>query len=147
MKKSIEKIIEWTLKYLEMDSNDARDLIFKTGMAESGYRALEGYGNNPAIGFWQVEPFTMNDTIVNYVNYRSGLKSKIYALGYDDKDSEMRLMSNMALQVAFCRLKYRRDKYALPGMDDIEAQAKYWKRVYNSKEGRGTIEHFIQANK
>ena len=147
MKKSIEKIIEWTLKYLEMDSNDARDLIFKTGMAESGYRALEGYGNNPAIGFWQVEPFTMNDTIVNYVNYRSGLKSKIYALGYDDKDSEMRLMSNMALQVAFCRLKYRRDKYALPGMDAIEAQAKYWKRVYNSKEGRGTIEHYIQANK
>ena len=56
-------------------------------------------------------------------------------------------MSNMSLQVAFCRLKYRRDKYALPGMDNIEAQAKYWKRVYNSEKGRGTVEHFIKANK
>ena len=116
-------------------------------MAESGYRALEGYGNNPAIGFWQVEPFTMFDTIDNYINYRPELKTKIYGLGYDEKDAEMRLMSNMSLQVAFCRLKYRRDKYALPGMDDIEAQAKYWKRVYNSEKGRGTVEHFIKANK
>ena len=147
MEKSIKKIIKWTLKYLNMDSEDARDLVYKTGMAESGDRALEGYGNNPAIGFWQVEPFTMNDTVENYINYRPELKIKIYALGYDDIDSELRLMSNMALQVAFCRLKYRRDRYALPGSDNIEAQAKYWKRVYNSEKGRGTVEHYIKANK
>ena len=89
----------------------------------------------------------MNDTIENYVNYRPELKTKLYALGYDDLDSEMRLMSNMSLQVAFCRLKYRRDRYALPDKDNIEAQAKYWKRVYNSEEGRGTVSHFIKANK
>ena len=71
----------------------------------------------------------------------------MYGLGYDDKDAEMRLMSNMSLQVAFCRLKYRRDRHALPSMENIEAQAKYWKRVYNSEEGRGTVEHFIKANK
>ena len=147
MEKSIKKIIKWTLEYLNMDSDNARDLIYKTGKAESGYRALEGYGNNPAIGFWQVEPFTMFDTIDNYINYRPELKTKIYSLGYDDAEAEIRLMSNMSLQVAFCRLKYRRDKYELPSMDDIEAQAKYWKRVYNSKEGRGTVEHFIKANK
>ena len=146
MEDSIKKIINWTLDHLNMNSEEARDLIYKTGMAESGYRALEGYGNNPAIGFWQVEPFTMNDTIENYVNYRPEIKTKLYSLGYDDKDTEMRLMSNMSLQVAFCRLKYRRDRYALPKVDDIKAQAKYWKRVYNSEEGRGTVEHFIKAN-
>ena len=64
----------------------------------------------------------------------------------DDKDNEMRLMSNMSLQIAFCRLKYRRDKHALPGIENIEAQAKYWKRVYNSSLGRGTVEHFIKIN-
>ena len=146
MVNSIKKIIKWTLEYLDLDSEGARDLIYKTGMAESGYRALEGYGNNPAIGFWQVEPFTMIDTIDNYINYRPNLKIKIYGLGYDDVDSEIRLMSNMALQVAFCRLKYRRDKHPLPKAGNIEAQAKYWKRVYNSEKGRGTVEHFIKAN-
>jgi len=146
MEKTIKKIIKWTLGYLNMDSEEARDLIYKTGMAESGYRALEGYGANPAIGFWQVEPVTMYDTIDNYINYRPELKTKIYALGYDDKDAEMRLMSNLSLQVAFCRLKYRRDRYPLPKVVNIEAQAKYWKRVYNSELGRGTVKHFIEAN-
>ena len=143
---TLKKIIKWTLEYLDMYSDDAADLIFKTGMAESGYRALEGYGANPAIGFWQVEPATMYDTIDNYINYRPELKTKIYALGYDDKDAEIRLMSNLSLQVAFCRLKYRRDRYQLPKEGSIEAQAKYWKRVYNSEKGRGTVEHFIKAN-
>ena len=146
MEKSIKKIIKWVLEYLDMDSEEARDLIYKTGMAESGYRALEGYGANPAIGYWQVEPATMYDTIDNYINYRPELKTKIYGIGYDDKDAEMRLMSNMALQVAFCRLKYRRDKYPLPKVEDVEGQAKYWKRVYNSEMGRGTVKHFIGAN-
>jgi len=143
---TLKKIIKWTLEYLDMYSDDAADLIFKTGMAESGYRALEGYGANPAIGFWQVEPATMYDTMENYVNYRKALKAKVYELGYDSNDAEMRLMSNIALQVAFCRLKYRRDRYPLPKSGDVEAQAKYWKRVYNSEKGRGTVEHFIKAN-
>ena len=56
-------------------------------------------------------------------------------------------MSNIALQVAFCRLKYRRDKYPLPKASDLEGQAKYWKRVYNSKLGKGTVKHFIEMNK
>ena len=101
---TLKKIIKWTLEYLDMYSDDAADLIFKTGMAESGYRALEGYGANPAIGFWQVEPATMYDTMENYVNYRKALKAKVYELGYDSNDAVMRLMSNIALQVAFCRL-------------------------------------------
>ena len=146
MKESIKKIIKWTLEYLDMDSEEARDLIYKTGMAESGYRALEGHGSNPAVGFWQVEPATMFDTVDNYINYRPELKTKIYTLGYDDKESEMRLMSNLSLQVAFCRLKYRRDRYPLPKVGNVEAQAKYWKRVYNSEKGRGTVKHFMEAN-
>ena len=55
-------------------------------------------------------------------------------------------MSNIALQAAFCRLKYKRDKYALPKSNDLKAQAEYWKRVYNTHLGKGTIKHFMEAN-
>ena len=55
-------------------------------------------------------------------------------------------MGNIALQAVFCRLKYKRDKYALPKANDLEAQAKYWKRVYNTHLGKGTVEHFMEAN-
>ena len=51
-------------------------------------------------------------------------------------------MSNIALQAALCRLKYRRDPRAIP--KTIDAQARYWKRVYNGG-GKGTVEKFVQA--
>ena len=116
-------------------------------MAESGYRALKGYGDgNPAIGFWQIEPATMNDMMENYIQYRSHYKKNLVSLGMNfKKDTIISVMSNMAVQAALCRLHYRRDKDPLPSWDDIEGQAKYWKRVYNTVEGRGTVEHFIKA--
>ena len=146
MHKSIKKLIAWTLEILHMDSPEARELIFRTGMAESGYRAIEQHGGGPAVGYFQVEPATINDTITNYVTYRQEIQTKLWSLGFDDKDSVLRVMGSIPLQVAFCRLKYRRDKYALPSCGDLEAQGKYWKRVYNTYKGKGTVKHFMDAN-
>ena len=147
MEKSIKKIIKWTLEYLNMDSEDARDLVYKTGMAESGYRALEGYGNNPAIGFWQMEPATMWDIWENYVLYRPKYKEALWRLGFNEGFGEQSLLSNLAVQAAFCRLHYRRVPSSLPKKSNKEAQAKYWKKHYNSHLGKGTIKHFMEANK
>ena len=149
MIQEIKEIAEYSLYKLDCYSDDALALVVRTGMAESGYRALKGYGDgNPAIGFWQIEPATMNDMIENYINYRSKYKKTLISLGMNfEKDTIMSVMSNMAVQAALCRLHYRRDKDPLPSWDDMEGQAKYWKRVYNTVEGRGTVKHFIKANK
>ena len=85
-------------------------------------------------------------TLDNYVKYRPELEKRLKSLGFDRRDMEVRVMSNIALQAVFCRLKYKRDKYALPKSNDLEAQAKYWKRVYNTNLGKGTIKHFMEAN-
>jgi hypothetical protein len=146
MKKEIKDIISWTLHELDMHSEDAVELIYRTGMSETKYRHLIQMGGGPAVGFFQCEPATMRDIIENYAMYRPAIMAKLHALGYDEKDAEMRMMGSIPLQVAFCRLKYRRDKHAIPSADDIEAQGKYWKRVYNSELGKGTLEHFLEAN-
>tara|TARA_R110002020_G_scaffold459311_1_gene677271 strand:+ start:63 stop:515 length:453 start_codon:yes stop_codon:yes gene_type:complete len=146
IKKDIRHIIEWTLKFIDMYSEDAEELVFRTGMAETGYRALRQMGNGPALGFFQCEPKTMLDIMENYVDYRQGIRQKLIALGYNEKHSSDLLMSNIALQVAFCRLKYRRDKHPIPNKEDLKGQAEYWKRVYNSHLGKGTILHFINNN-
>ena len=127
-------------------SEDAVDLVYKTGNAETGYKHLKQMGGGPAIGFWQVEPATLIDIIDNYVKFRPELGIRISTLGFDKRDMEVRVMSNIALQAVFCRLKYRRDKHPLPKANDTKAQAKYWKRVYNTELGKGTIEHFMEAN-
>jgi len=147
MKQEIKDIIKFTLQYLDMDSEDAREMVYRTGMAETGYKHLRQMGGGPALGFFQCEPATFQDTLDNYIAYRPELKTKLYGLGYDEAYWQERFMSNIALQVAFCRLKYRRDKHMIPSFEDMTAQAKYWKRVYNSELGKGTVEHFLSANK
>ena len=146
MKKEIKEIIGWTLHQLNMHSDDAVELIYRTGMAETKYKHLIQMGGGPAVGFFQCEPATMRDIIENYASYRPDIMTKLYALGYDDTDAEMRMMGSIPLQVAFCRLKYRRDKYMIPSAEDIAEQGKYWKRVYNTKLGKGTLEHFLETN-
>ena len=147
MKKQIREIIEWGLKEMDLYSEDAVDLVYKTGNAETGYRHLKQMGGGPAIGFWQVEPATLIDIMDNYVKYRPELEKRLKSLGFSRNGIETRVMANIALQAVFCRLKYKRDKYALPKSNDLKGQAKYWKRVYNTHLGKGTIEHFMEANK
>jgi len=55
-------------------------------------------------------------------------------------------MGNISLQVAFCRLVYRRNKNPIPKADNILEQAKYWKSVYNTELGKGTVKHFMEMN-
>ena len=143
----IEKIAYWALQTMGMYSKDALHMIMRTGMAETGFRHLKQMGDGPALGFFQVEPKTIMDTMENYVKYRPKIEDSLIELGFADNEVAYRVMSNIALQVAFCRLKYRRDKKAIPPASDLEGQAKYWKRVYNTRLGKGTIEHFLEANK
>lgn len=145
----IKEIVEYALYRIDAYSDDALALVVRTGMAESGYRALKGHGEgNPAIGFFQIEPATMNDMIDNYIKYRSHYKKNLISLGMNfEKDTIMSVMSNIGVQAALCRIHYRRDKHSIPSWDDLEGQAKYWKRVYNTSLGRGTTKHFIEANK
>ena len=137
------KVIMETLDRLDMMSPEAATMVYRTGMAESGYRALEQNGG-PALGFFQVEPATIKDCWENYIVYRKPLMAKFYELGFREDDMDWSVLTNLALQVAFCRIKYRRDKHAIPV--DIKEQAEYWKRVYNSHLGKGTVRHFLMAN-
>ena len=146
MKEDIKKIINWSLNNLDMNSEDVSVLVFRTGMAESGYRHLSQMGSGPAVGFFQVEPATIDDTWNNYAVYRKPIMDILKDMGFDPNNSKISVMSSIALQAAFCRLKYRRDRLSIPPADDIYAQAAYWKRVYNTELGKGSVEHFVKAN-
>ena len=150
MKQTIIKIIEKTLKKADecrpngLYSKEAVDLIYETGVAESRYMALEQMGGGPALGYFQCEPATMYDCIDNYINFRPYLKEVLLNLGFLEDDPEFSLTTNIAVQVFFCRIKYRRDKDPIP--KTMTERAKYWKKVYNTEGGKGTIEHYIKGN-
>lgn len=55
------------------------------------------------------------------------------------------LRYNPLLAMLYTRLKYRLIAEEIP--NNIEDRAKYWKKFYNSELGKGTIEHYLSANK
>ena len=69
MIQDVEKMAYWALQKMDMYSKDALHMIMRTGMAETGFRKLIQMGGGPALGFFQVEPKTIMDTIDNYVKY------------------------------------------------------------------------------
>ena len=146
IQKAVKKIVKETLKRIDLYSEEAVALIMATGNAESGFRHLEQI-KGPALGFFQMEPATCRDIMENYVIYRPKYKSSLLTLGLDEADLEFCLFTNIAVQAALCRLHYRRVPKKLPAVGDLEGQAQYWKKYYNSHLGKGTVEHFIKANK
>lgn len=144
---SIADIASEVLFALDMYSGDALNLIMRTGAAESGFLRLEQMGKGPALGFFQMEPNTAADTWFNYLVYREDLRKSLLAITgiKSGPYSDLQIKSNIALQVALCRFKYRRDTQPIPSA--IMPQAHYWKSVYNTIKGKGTVDHFVAAVK
>ena len=148
MIKSIGEIIDEVLHQLEEAgiprTVNAYDLVFETGMAESGYRHLEQMGGGPAVSFWQLEPATIRDCWENYISFRKPLIKVVYKLGLLEDKKVFSIFSNIALASAFCRIQYRRMPGAIP--DTMPKRANYWKKFYNTIKGKGTVDHYVGVN-
>tara|TARA_Y100001963_G_scaffold27340_1_gene37264 strand:- start:991 stop:1440 length:450 start_codon:yes stop_codon:yes gene_type:complete len=148
--KEMKNIISEVLTKLEKETNikkttEAVNLIYETGMAESGYRALVQKGGGPALSFFQIEPATAKDIFNNYVEYREPLVEALIHFGLDPMDLDFSVKTNIAIAICMCRFHYRRVPSAIPKTK--EGRAKYWKAHYNTELGRGTVEHYLKANK
>ncbi len=154
-KQLINHVIRPTLAHLGLGSVSAELLIAGTIAQESGGKYLKQLGNGPALGIVQMEPATYKDIWMNYLKYRSSLSLKVSVLA-SKKDTkphfpnESELISNLSFAVAMCRVHYRRVTEPLPVIDDfasfagfVEALGKYWKQYYNTHQGAGTVQEFI----
>ena len=137
------------LKKMEMYSPSAVNLIIGTALQESRLVYIKQL-SGPALGVMQVEPSTLRDLYENYLSYRKHLKSKLDSFVHWNESYErnwpyleMHLTGNLFYSVAVARTIYWRDKEPMP--ETLEGQAAYWKRIYNTLEGKGTEEQYIKA--
>ena len=145
----IKDLIKRVMESMDLYSPEALDLVYKTGKVESGYKYIRQI-KGPARGLFQCEPWVAVDICKNYLAYRKKLMQKVanatnvklsYFIDPVEKDWDFILETNIAAQIAMCRLHYRRIPKRLPSSS--EGQAKYWKKYYNSMAGRGTVEDFL----
>ena len=146
----IRELIRHVLKKMNMWSEDAEELVFLTGLAESGYKYVSQIGSGIARSFFQVESATAKDCIDNYLVYRKDVlisfadainRRPEEVLGYEEEELKELLWHDIAAGIAFCRIVYRRVPKPLP--PSLEECAQQWKEHYNTKHGSGTISHFI----
>lgn len=55
------------------------------------------------------------------------------------------LQFNLGYGIVMARFKYRMTPMPLPPGDDVLQMARYWKRYYNTVNGRGRMEEFVGA--
>lgn len=118
-------------------------LVIGTGLIESQYQYLSQIGG-PALGFWQMEPATCNDTWDNYLTYQLPLRNTVISLMTHLSDKNDQLIWNLQYAAAMCRIKYLRSPFPLPAADDLEGMAGMYKTVYNSALGSADPNKFIE---
>lgn len=141
-----------TLIRLGLHSVAAEKLMLGTAAHEStigGATMLDqvtGPGDTrlgPAVGIYQIEPDTMRDVIGNFLDYRPELRRKVEDHLAPVPDPMVQLASNLCWATCIARLVYYRRPEPLPGHDDIEGLADYWKRFYNTAAGSGTTSAWL----
>ena len=104
-----------------------------------------------------MEPTTHDDIWKNYLSYRPGLSKDVKQFAsrmnveqvisknrLDFSVQPKELITNLAYATAMTRIHYLRIKGALAEHDDIDGQAHYWKQHYNTPQGKGTVEEYVE---
>ena len=144
-KNQLRDLITETLEEIGMNSTAAVNLLMGTAAQESHLGTYIRQVKGPALGVFQMEPFTNDDIWNNYLLYKSdNFKQKIFDACKSDQLFNETLVFNLKYAIIMARLHYRRVREALPKHDGVEGLARYWKKYYNTELGKGTVEEFIK---
>jgi len=136
-KDQLKELIDSTLKEYMLYSKEASELVYGTIIQESKRGTyIKQVSNNfdpdkHALGIAQIEKKTFN-WLKNIFISRF---PKILWIEFEDLEYDLKA------SIIFCRLRYLVDSQPIP--KDLEGQAEYWKRIYNSYKGKGTPEQYI----
>jgi len=131
-------------------SEDAVDLILGTGIIESRFKYLKQIADGPASGFFQIEPATAVDNCLSWLKFRPSMVGrcvkatkvpKRYWIKPSMTEWEYLLETNIAAGIVHARIKYWRAPFPLPVT--TSGKADYWKKWYNTEEGSGTVEEYV----
>lgn len=138
-------IVRYTLYHLGLHSKEAELLVLGTAVHESlGLKYIKQFDNGPAMGFVQMEAATHDDIWKNYLHWRPELAKLVCSaanLPQDIVPIATNLIGNMNYGATMCRIHYLRQPGAIPR--DLEGQARYWKKHYNTSLGKGTVNEYM----
>jgi hypothetical protein len=122
----------------------AEQLLLGTAIHESEGFRFRKQRNGPALGIFQMEPYTHDDIWKTYLHYYPTLSAQVASLLSNPKANKLyELEFNDKYAAGMARIKYARSNAPVPAVNDIPGMAAYWKRHYNTYLGKGTVKQFI----
>ena len=139
-----EYIIRPGLTSCGIYSESAEELLILTCAQESRLGHYIKQIKGPAMGIFQMEPFTYN-AILDYLKLRQSdlLKKILQICYYSAPPPPTSLIHNLKYAAIMCRVHYMRFSEPLPEPENILGLAQYWKKYYNSEHGKGTVEEAV----
>ena len=121
----------------------AKEMIIETAITETGLGQIEDKTVGAGMGLTQFDDKPFQDIRDRSIKLRpkilKELKIDISLVEWDD------LRYNQFLALLFTRLHYWLKGDPIPAT--IEERANYWKLHYNTKFGKGTVEHYLEMNR
>ena len=152
--KQLKDLIDRVLEKLDLYSKEAADLVLKTMKVESNLKYIRQLSDGIARGMGQCEPWVAVDCVTNYLSYRKPLMKKVaeacwvklsYFTDPQEKDWAWLLETNLSIMISMVRLHYRRVPKPLPRT--LDEQWLYYKKYYNTEQGKATHEHWLELIK
>jgi hypothetical protein len=131
------------------NSEHAVNLLIGTVFQESvfGDETRLKQVQGPALGIYQIEPATNQDTWDNYLAFREDRASWVRGLASQNcSDFDAELVTNLRYATAIARIKYWRSQFEWPeDAKDTYALGVIWNDHYNANPVHGFPEDFVKA--
>lgn len=111
----------------------AIDLLLGTAAQESAFGTYLRQTRGPALGVFQMEPAT-------FICTREFAHAR-FPLVLEDRNPR-ELEWDLYLAIVSARINYLSKPGSIP--DDIQGQAEYWKKYWNTSLGKGTVEQYMK---
>ena len=134
-----------------LESPDVKTLLLATAAAESDLRARFQDSGGDAIGLFQIEYGTFRDLWRRAIPVRRpalwrAMRERFGgAVDGDIKFEE--LQKNDTLCALFALVKYSESGRPFPPASDFQAQARFYKEIYNTALGAGSEDRFLAARR
>lgn len=139
----LTNVIKPVLNDVGLGGIKAEQLLLGTAIQESGLEYRRQKCGGPGLGLYQMEPATHDDIWNNYLKHKQKLSEKILNYKYHENNLVC-LEVNDCYATLMARVHYLRVPHLLPDARDVKQQARYWKKYYNTPQGKGKEEDYIR---
>ncbi len=141
----LEGTLRPTLLKMDMQSPSAEKLLLMTACHESGgFKYDRQVDGGPALSYYQIEPETLEDLYLNFLEYRPRRKALLNGFEPSANCTPEEALMDPVYATAAGRLIYSRVLQPLPAVDNDNGLADYWKAHWNTPLGKGTVDEFLK---